>query len=106
MSRWIEITGTSKVDLKTKAKKVSDKLHEILSGTLPSEAQLLYHAARYAKLGSSIRLHKTQMKIIIKIPEESHLWWRKIKDRLGEVPEWITPKQIANDNSNYFNKDI
>ncbi len=102
MSRWIEITGTSKKDLKAKAKKVSDKIHELLSLTMDNG----YNAGRYAKLGSSIRLHKTELKIIIKIPEVSHLWWVKIKDRLGEVPGWVTPKQIANGDLNYFNKSI
>lgn len=96
MDRWIEITGTSKADLKAKAKKVVDKLHEFLNPH--------YKALRYAKLGSSIRLHKTQLKVIIKIPKESHLWWKKIKDRLGQVPGWVTPKRISRDDPNYFNK--
>lgn len=95
-SRWIEITGTSKADLKDKAKKVSDKIHGFLENH--------YRAERYAKLGSSIRLHKTELKIIIKIPETSHLWWRKIGDRLGEIPGWVTPIQMANDDINYFNQ--
>ncbi len=98
MGRWIEITGTSKADLKAKAKKVVDKLHEFLNPH--------YKAKRYAKLGSSIRLHKTELKVIIKIPVTSHLWWRKIKNRLGEVPGWVTPKNIANDDPNYFEQDI
>jgi len=98
MSRWVEITGTSKADLKAKAKKVVDKLHLFLNDT--------YKAVRYAKLGSSIRLHKTQLKVIIKIPEESHLWWKKIKNRIGQVPGWLTPKNISNDDVNYFDKDI
>ena len=98
MGRWIEITGTSKPDLKAKAKKVADKLHEFLNPH--------YKAERYAKLGSSIRLHKTELKVIIKIPKTTHLWWKKIKNRLGEVPNWVTPKQIANDDPNYFNKEL
>ncbi len=98
MRRWIEITGTSKPDLKAKAKKVVDKLHSFLKAD--------YQAERYAKLGSSIKLHKTQLKVIIKIPNIDHLWWRKIKDRVSEVPGWATPKQVANDDVNYFNKVI
>ncbi len=96
MGRWIEITGTSKPDLKTKAKKVADKLHEFLNPH--------YKASQYAKLGSSIRLHKTELKVIIKIPETTHLWWKKIKNKLGEVPGWVTPKNIANDDINYFDQ--
>lgn len=98
MARWIEITGASKADLKTRAKKVVDKLHEFLKDH--------YKAVRYAKLGSSIRLHKTQLKVIIKIPNENHLWWTKIKNRVGQVPGWVTPKNISNDDVNYFDKDI
>ncbi len=95
MVRWIEITGTSKPDLKAKAKKVVDKLHSFLKGD--------YKAVRYAALDSSIRLHKTQLKVIVKIPKTTHLWWKKIKDRVGEVPGWVTPKQITSDDPNYFN---
>lgn len=94
MARWIEITGTSKADLKRKAKRVQDKLHGFLERD--------YKALRYAKLGSSIRLHNTQLKLIIKIPNISHLWWRKIKDRTGEVPGWVAPKEIPRDDPNYF----
>jgi len=94
----IEIAGTSKPDLIRKAKKIIDKLHEFLKNT--------YKAERYAKLGSSIRLHKTQVKIIIMLPEASHLWWKKIKDRVREVSGWVTPKQIANDDPNYFNNEL
>ncbi len=97
MGRWIEITGTSKPDLKAKAKKVSDKLHEFLSPH--------YKADIYAKVGSSIRVHKTQLKVIIKIPGVAHSWWSIIKNKVGQVPGWVTPKQIANDDENYFNKD-
>jgi len=96
MGRWIEITGTSATNLRNKAKAVSDKLHDFLSPH--------YTAERYAKLGSSIRLHKTELKVIIKVPKTSHLWWKKIKDRLGDVPGWVTPKQIANDDVNYFDQ--
>ena len=96
MGRWIEITGTSKPNLKAKAKKVADKLHLFLQND--------YKAIRYARLGSSIRLHKTQLKVIIKIPEVSHLWWRKIKDRLGEVPGWVTPKKFTGKEPEYFNQ--
>lgn len=98
MSRWIEITGTGNADLKAKAKKVQDKLHQFLNPH--------YKAERYAKLGSSIRLHKTQLKVIIKIPDVDHLWWKKIKDRTGEVPGWATPKKIPRDDPNYFDQDI
>ncbi len=98
MSRWIEITGTSKPDLKAKAKKVADKLHEILSPH--------YKADRYAKLGSSIRLHKTELKVIIKIPATSHLWWKKIKDRVGQVPGWITPIKLTGKEPEYFDQDL
>lgn len=98
MSRWIEITGTSKADLKAKAKKVQDKLHQFLNPH--------YKAVRYAKLGSSIRLHKTQLKVIIKVPNESHLWWRKIKDKVGQVPGWVSPKNIDNNDPNYFTTEI
>ena len=98
MGRWIEITGTSKADLKAKAKKVQDKLHLFLKAD--------YKATRYAKTGSSIRLHKTELKVIIKIPKTSHLWWRKIKNRLGDVPGWVTPKNISRDDPDYFNQDI
>ncbi len=98
MGRWIEITGTSKADLKAKAKKVVDKLHSFLRDD--------YNAVRYAKLDSSIRLHKTELKIIIKIPKTTHPWWQKIKNKVGQVPGWVTPKEIANDDENYFNKDI
>ena len=101
MGRWIEITGTSKPNLRTRAKAVSAKLHEILNTHLPN-----YGADRYAKLGSSIVLHKTDLKVIIKIPKVGNLKWQKIKNRLGEVPGWVTPKQIANDDPNYFNRDI
>jgi len=98
MGRWIEITGTSKPDLKAKAKKVANKLHEFLSPH--------YKAERYAKLGSSIRLHKTELKVIIKIPNGSHLWWRLIKDRVGEVPGWATPIKLTGKEPEYFNTDI
>ncbi len=98
MSRWIEITGTSKTDLKNKAKKVADKLHEFLASH--------YKAKRYAKLGSSIRLHKTLLKVIIKIPKIGHKRWDLIKNKLGSVPNWVTPKQISNDDVNYFNTEL
>lgn len=96
MARWIEITGTSKADLKAKAQKVQDKLHSFLNPH--------YKAKRYAALGSSIRLHKTQLKVIIKMPDVSHAWWKKIKDRVSEVPHWVNPKKISNDDPNYFTK--
>ena len=98
MSRWIEITGTSKPDLKAKAKKAVDKLHQFLNPH--------YKAERYAKLGSSIRLHKTQPKVIIKIPKTSHLWWRKIKDRTREVPGWVIPIKFTGKEPEYFNTEL
>ncbi len=102
MSRWIEITGTNKADLKAKAKKVQDKLHELLSITMGNN----YNAGRYAKLGSSIRLHKTELKVIIKIPDTVSLRWEMIKKRIGEVPGWVTPKNIDRGDPNYFNNDV
>lgn len=98
MGRWIEITGTSKVDIERRLMKMSDKLFGFLEGEIK--------AVRYAKPGSSIRLHKTELKGIMKIPKTTHPWWKKIKNRVGEVPGWVTPKRIANDDENYFNKDI
>lgn len=94
----IEISGTSKPDLKRKAKKVVDKLHLFLKDT--------YKAEQYARLGSSIRLHKTQIKTIVILPKATHLWWKKIKDRVGDVPGWVTPKQIPSDDPDYFDKEL
>jgi len=99
MGRWVEISGTSKADLKAKAKKVVNKIHQILESNLAS-----YNAERYAQLGSSIVLHKTQLKVIIKMPNATDPKWKKIKNRLGQIPGWVTPKEISNDDSNYFNK--
>ncbi len=98
MGRWIEITGTSKPDLKAKAKKVVDKLHEFLNHH--------YRAVQYAKLGSSIRLHKTELKVIVKIPKVGAIRWDLIKNKLGQVPGWVTPKEIADDDVNYFDNEL
>ncbi len=98
MARWIEITGTSIANLRNRAKTVVDKIHEFLSD--------YYKAGQYAKLGSSIRLHKTELKVIIKIPEIRHERWRRIKDKLGNIPNWVTPKQIDNNDPNYFTNEI
>lgn len=99
MGRWIEITGTSKADIKIKLIKMSELLFRFIGKDMKAE--------RYARPGSSIRFHKTELKGIMKIPETSHLWWRKIKDRLGDVPGWVTPKEISRNDTNYFiNKSI
>jgi len=98
MSRWIEITGTSQTNLKNRAKAVSDKIHEFLNDH--------YKASQYAKLGSSIRVHKTELKVIIKIPKVGRKRWDLIKNKLGQIPNWVTPKQISNDDPNYFDNDI
>lgn len=101
MGRWIEITGTSKADLKRKAKKVVDKLGEIYYAEMKN-----YNAERYAALGSSVRLHKTALKIIVRIADVLDIKWKIIKNRVGQIPHWAKPKNISNSDPDYFNKDI
>ncbi len=98
MGRWIEITGTSKPDIKRKLIKMSEILFKFIGKDMNAE--------RYAKPGSSIRLHKNELKGIMKIPETSHLWWRKIKDKLGQVPGWVKPIKLTGKEPEYFNTDI
>ncbi len=100
MKEWIEGTGISRADLINKANKIQSKIHQFLKATLPG----YIGTARYAQLGSSIRLHKTQLKFIIIAPEG--LRWDKIKSRTAQIPGWITPKIIARDDRNYFDKGI
>ncbi len=98
MGRWIEITGTSRADIKRKLIKMSGILFRFIGEDIKAE--------RYAKPGSSIRIHKTKLEGIMKIPEESHLWWRKIKDRLGDIPGWVTPIKLTGKEPEYFDNDI
>lgn len=99
MGRWIEITGTSKPDLKRKAKKVVEKLDQVYRAEMEN-----YNAERYGALGSSIRLHKTALKVIVKIADIADIKWKIIKNKTGQIPGWVTPKEIPNDDPNYFNK--
>ncbi len=100
MKNWIEGTGTSRADLINKANIIQSKIHQFLKATLPG----YIGTARYAQWGSSMRLHKIQLKFIILAPEG--LRWDKIKSRTAQIPGWIIPKQIANNDINYFNTEL
>ena len=98
MGRWIKITGTSKADIIRKLIKMSEALFRFIGKDMKAE--------RYAKPGSSIRLHKTKLEGIMKIPEESHLWWGKIKNRLGEVPGWGILIELTGKEPEYFDTEV